>query len=142
MIASKLFTKALVGLAVLALPLLAHHEFSAHFDKDKPVTLTGIVQGVTWSEPHVMFTLNVPMDGAKGDWSLEAASPSTLKKQSFDQSNLKEGDPVTVHAYQALDGSMKASARSIEVQGGRAYVIGDKDDGGPAPEVETSHDRH
>jgi hypothetical protein len=113
------------------LPILAHHDFSSAFDKDKPVTLTGRLETISWSEPHTIITMNVPSGDAKGDWTLEAASANTLRKNSG-QPNLRVGSTVTIHAYRAIDGSMKASARSVETQDGRRYALSDpQEDRGP-----------
>jgi hypothetical protein len=116
-----------------AVPVLAHHQFSSEFDSKKPLTLTGSIKSVDWSEPHVTFMLNVTSGAPSGDWKLEAASPATLAGQNFTQSRLKAGDKVTVRAYRALDNSTSASARSITLADGITRSISDaNEDGGPA----------
>jgi len=113
-------------------PVLAHHQFSSEFDSNKPLTLTGSVKSVDWSEPHVTFMLNVTSGAPSGDWKLEAASPATLAGQNFTQSMLKAGDKATVRAYRALDNSTSASARSITMADGITRSISDaNEDGGP-----------
>jgi hypothetical protein len=118
----------------LAAPLLAHHPFSADFDATKPLSLTGRIQNVTWSEPHVTITLNVANQTYQGDWKLEAASPATLQRQGLTQSMLKEGGSVTVNTYRALDGSRMLSVREIRLPDNRWYSLSDPaEDRGPAP---------
>jgi hypothetical protein len=131
--------KALAGLIAISVPLLAHHPFSSEFDGDKPVTLTGQVQDLMWSEPHLTFTLAVPTGNLSGDWTLEGASSITLKKRGFTESMLKNGDTVTVRAFRALNGAQTASARSVMLASGASFSLSDpQEDGGPAPVISGS----
>ena len=68
----------------LALPLaalqswqvLAHHAFSAEFDKDAPVTLEGKVTKIEWINPHAWIHLDViGEDGEAVAWMSRAAHP-------------------------------------------------------------------
>lgn len=36
-----------------AIPVAAHHSFSAAYDAGAPVTITGVVSKIEWSNPHV-----------------------------------------------------------------------------------------
>src|SRR6476469_4090316 len=40
--------------------VLAHHSFAAEFDITKPVTLTGKVTKIEWTNPHAFLFLDVP----------------------------------------------------------------------------------
>lgn len=126
--------RGFVGLAALAIPAFAHHIFYEEFDGNKPITLTGKVQSVKWSEPHTTFTLSVASGKSKGEWTLEAAGAEAFtKKLNFNRENLKVGDTITVQAYQATNGSLTASARSIDTHGTRYAVCDPQEDGGPNP---------
>jgi hypothetical protein len=50
---------SVVVLGFLAIPLRAHHSFGAEYDANKPITLTGVVTKVEWTNPHTHFYLDV-----------------------------------------------------------------------------------
>jgi len=39
--------------------MLDHHSFGAEYDANKPITLTGTVTKVEWTNPHSFFYLDV-----------------------------------------------------------------------------------
>lgn len=117
--------------------LFAHHSFASEFDANKPISVKGIVKSVEWGEPHVNFVVTDNRGSTPQDWKFEGASASTLDRNGWNATNrLKSGDTVTVQGFRAIDGSMMASARSIEIADGRVLSISDsQEDGGPAPQL-------
>jgi uncharacterized membrane protein YdjX (TVP38/TMEM64 family) len=94
--------------------VLAHHSFSAEFDADKPVTLTGTVTSVEWRNPHVWFYIDVKHeDGSQSNWGFELASPNLLLRNGWTAASLKIGDVVKVDAYGAKNGSNLANAHGV-----------------------------
>ena len=71
---------AAAGLLVaLALPVSAHHSFSAEFDSTKAVTLEGEVVMMEWVNPHSWLHIDVKKpDGSVERWKIEGGSPSVL----------------------------------------------------------------
>jgi hypothetical protein len=117
-----------------SLPVFAHHAFSSEFDAKKPVTLTGTISKVDWSEPHAFIYLDVKNESGKLEqWKLETASPDFLKQHGIKESTLKKGEQLTVNGYSATSGSMLASARLVTTAGGQKLQVADsKEDGGPS----------
>jgi hypothetical protein len=117
-----------------ALPVLAHHAFSAEYDASKTIVLTGVVTEVDWLNPHVRFYVDVKDDKGKvTNWDLELQSPNTLARNGWTRHTLKAGDKVTVSAFLAKDGANRANARgSVTLADGHKIFAGSSaDDNGP-----------
>ncbi len=66
-------------LLALALPVFAHHAFSAEYDSTKPVKLRGTVKKMEWINPHSWMTLEVKTDDGKIEtWEVEAGAPNSM----------------------------------------------------------------
>jgi len=116
---------------VAAAPALAHHSFSGEYDSTKPVTLTGKVTKVEWTNPHARFYIDVKGDdGATTNWNLELASPNVLKRQGWSSTSLKEGDVVTVEGSLARSGANMANARVVTLADGSRVFARAAADGG------------
>ena len=68
-------TSVLVGLALTAAaPALAPHSF-AMFDREKAVTVSGVVKEYEWTNPHAWVHVMVADAGGKAvEWSFEMQS--------------------------------------------------------------------
>ena len=116
---------------VAATPALAHHSFSGEYDSTKPVTLTGKVTKVEWTNPHARFYIDVKGDdGQITNWNLELASPNVLKRQGWASNSLKEGDVVTVEGSLARSGAKMANARVVTLADGSRVFARAATDGG------------
>jgi hypothetical protein len=120
----KVLTAAGLAMAA-ALPVAAHHSFSAEFDRDKRVTLEGKVVEMDWVNPHSWLVIDVPKaDGSVDRWRIEGGSPSVLLRLGWNRNSLPAGTKIKVVAYQAKDGSLRASSQSIEFPDGRKLGMG------------------
>jgi hypothetical protein len=92
----------------------AHHSFSAEFDRDKPVKLTGTITKVEWTNPHARFYIDVKdAEGKVVNWNLEIASPNYLKRAGWSSTSLKQGDEVSVEGSMARSGANMANASTV-----------------------------
>jgi hypothetical protein len=112
------------GLLLAALPVWAHHAFSAEFDISKPLTLHGTFTKWEMINPHSWFHIDVKNpDGTTTEWLIEGGSPSTLIRLGVTKYTVKVGTELTIEAYQAKEGTNKAVGRNfILADGSRLFL--------------------
>jgi hypothetical protein len=108
-----------------ALPVAAHHSFSAEFDSKKQVTLEGKVVMMEWVNPHSWLHIDVTgPDGKVQRWKIEGGSPSVLFRKGWNRDSLPTGTKIKVVGFQAKDGSLRASSRDLQFPDGRKMDLG------------------
>jgi hypothetical protein len=123
---------ACAGLILVAVPALAHHSFAAEYESKDPVTLTGVITKVEWTNPHIYFYIDVKdVSGSVINWAVEGYPPNTLKRTGFTRDDLKLGDTVTVTAYRAKDSSSRVAGREITLPNGGKKFAGPAAGQGP-----------
>jgi len=121
-----------VGLLMAAVPVMAHHAFSAEFDANKPIKLTGTVTRMEWINPHAWIHIDVKKpDGTVEKWMIEGGTPNTLLRRGFTKNSLAIGTEIQVDGYQAKDGSMKGNGRDLTLPDGKKLFMGSSGTGAP-----------
>ena len=83
----------------------SHHSF-AMFDREREVTLQGVVKEFQWTNPHSWIQLTVKdAQGRDVEWSLEGGSPGVLSRGGWKRTSLQPGDVVKVVIYPLKDGN-------------------------------------
>jgi hypothetical protein len=130
--ASILSLAALLWLA--AVPLSAHHSISAEFDQSKPVSFTGVVTKVEWTNPHIYTHVEAKdADGKVVVYKVEGGPPNSLFRQGWRKDSLKVGDTVTVSGIRAkIPTSMNIGVATITTADVRRMFAGGNRAQGPA----------
>lgn len=103
----------------------AHHSFSAEYDGDRPVTLTGTVTELEWTNPHARLYIDAPDDsGEIVNWDLELGPPTALMRQGWRRDSLVAGQVVTVEGFRHRSEPLIANARSVTLADGRRVFAG------------------
>jgi hypothetical protein len=122
---SKLVTLTAL-LAVLSVPVLAHHGRGATYDMKKRVTLKGTVSKVEWRNPHVLIYMDVKdADGKVVTWGFENSGVSTLAQEGYNRNTLKVGEDITAIVNPAANGAPTAIVVKIILADGKEIMSRD-----------------
>ena len=115
------FASTIVGFAI---PMWAHHSFTASYDTTQSVTVHGVITQVLLRNPHSWFRLDVkdPSTGKVEEWSFEAGTPSGMIRNGYKPDIIKAGAEVTIKGFRARDAAQKRGMlRELTTADGQVY---------------------
>src|SRR5215471_683429 len=102
-----------------------HHSFTAEFDQEKPIKMTGRVTEMKWSNPHGWIYIDVTgPDGKVVNWGLETGGANALYRRGWRKEDLPAGTVLVVEGWQARNGTPTANVSSITFTNGKRLFAG------------------
>jgi len=134
---------SVVGASLLLITVnsaFGHHSFEAEFDRDKPVSLTGTVSKVEWSNPHIWYYIDVKDEHGKvTTWGFSGGPPGMLLRRGITKETLKIGDVISVEGFRAKDGSNNGAGGNVRFADGRQVFTGAAEQATPAGNNNTTN---
>ena len=117
----------------------AHHAFSAEFDANRPVKVTGVIARVDWISPHSWIHLDVKnKEGQIERWMFELSNPSALTRRGIKRGapELMPGTEITAEGFLSKGQPRRANGRVLQYANGQLMFVGSSGTGAPQSDVE------
>lgn len=113
----------------------AHHALPAHYEPDRVISITGVVEEFRYANPHAVIYLRVPADQGEADlWTVEWAGSGALRRRGVLPQTLSPGDRVTLYGHPARNGSLGIALQRVQFADGRPEIGPPDRSGGAQPE--------
>ena len=113
-----------LAIAALAVPVSAHHSWTAEYDAKKPITVKGVVSKVEWTNPHTHFYVDTTDANGKAiTWNFEMASTPALERGGWSRKTLPVGTQVVVEGFAGRSVAERAIVTSFKGADGKEFFV-------------------
>jgi hypothetical protein len=124
---------AAIAIVATTIRVSAHHSFAAEFDANRPLTVSGTVTKLEWTNPHArLYVDEIDKEGKVVSWDFELGPPNGLMRNGWNRNSLKAGHTVTVSGFHSKTNPRVANARTVTLADGRRVFAGSSFDTGPS----------
>ena len=127
----------------------AHHSNAPHYDRERPITIEGVVEEFEFVNPHAFLHIRAENESGESEvWACEMQTANTLKRQGWTEDRFTVGQSVTVSGIAARRDPLGCSFNSAELTDGTtiarsgAVVPPTEDASGDAPRPRISRWRY
>src|SRR5262245_6162709 len=87
----------LAAVLLLATRVVAHHSTAAIYDGSKTIEVTGVVDSISWRNPHGQILLSArDASGKTVRWTVETPATVVLRILGIGQDFINVGDRITI----------------------------------------------
>ena len=113
-----------LALSALAIPVSAHHSWTAEYDAKKPIAVKGVVSKVEWTNPHTHFYVDATdASGKVTTWNFEMASTPALERGGWSRKTLPVGTAVVVEGFAGRSVAERAIVTSFKGADGKEFFV-------------------
>ena len=119
-----LIRAAVAIILLFGLESVAHHG-NTDYDTTKTVTVKGMVTVFEFINPHAGIVLDVKNDqGLVEKWSIELASPNSLRRNGWNRNTVKPGTEITATGNPTKNGSKNMLLVKLVLPSGEEFRAG------------------
>lgn len=123
---------AALALALMAVPVSAHHSFGA-YNMNATASAAGTLKEFRWGAPHSSLVIITKDKAGKAiEMAIISGSPLMFSKQGFTPRDFKRGDKITVTYHPNTNGSPGGALASLAIAGGRTFSDSEAQRAAPA----------
>ena len=108
-----------LAVSMLSPVLNAHHSNAPHYDRDRAITIQGVVEAFEFVNPHAFLHIRAENeDGESVVWACEMQTANTLRRRGWTEDQFVVGQEVTVQGIAARRDPLGCSYNSGELADG------------------------
>ena len=112
-------SRSLVFLVLLSGPVLAHHGVAPHYDDNRRVTISGVIEKFDFINPHsFVYVRAMDASGEPHVWQCELASRTVLSRNGLTADTFKPGERVTIEGSQGRKNPFGCALRVAQLADG------------------------